>query len=229
MKKRKLLAAFFLLLAACVLALCIAAIRRARLLPSETGISVPIFMYHAVGNDCWGEESLFVKPEELEKQLQYLSENGYETIFFEDLAHIEQYEKPVMLTFDDGYDDNSTNLLPLLQKYGMKATIFLIAGGWSHRNMANLPPSELLLEMARSQSAIAALTGRPPTALSYPNGSSNERVRKIAGWFYTYGVRTYAGVYVTGRDPLLIERITVSRGTPLEAFKAACQTADVSE
>ena len=189
MKKRKLLAAFFLLLAACVLALCIAAIRRARLLPSETGISVPIFMYHAVGNDCWGEESLFVKPEELEKQLQYLSENGYETIFFEDLAHIEQYEKPVMLTFDDGYDDNSTNLLPLLQKYGMKATIFLIAGdvgkrhkltreqiselvqsglvsiqshGWSHRNMANLPPLELLLEMARSQSAIAALTGRPP-------------------------------------------------------------------
>ena len=207
MKRWKLLTAFFLLLAVCALALGIAAIRHARLLPSETGISVPIFMYHAVGNDCWGEESLFVKPEELEKQLQYLSENGYETIFFEDLAHIEQYEKPVMLTFDDGYDDNSTNLLPLLQKYGMKATIFLIAGdvgkrhkltreqiselvqsglvsiqshGWSHRNMANLPPLELLLEMARSQSAIAALTGRPPTALSYPNGSSNERVRKIA-------------------------------------------------
>lgn len=134
MKKRKLLAAFFLLLAACVLALCIAAIRRARLLPSETGISVPIFMYHAVGNDCWGEESLFVKPEELEKQLQYLSENGYETIFFEDLAHIEQYEKPVMLTFDDGYDDNNTNLLPLLQKYGMKATIFLIAGDVGKRH-----------------------------------------------------------------------------------------------
>lgn len=137
MKKRKLLAAFFLLLAACVLALCIAAIRRARLLPSETGISVPIFMYHAVGNDCWGEESLFVKPEELEKQLQYLSENGYETIFFEDLAHIEQYEKPVMLTFDDGYDDNSTNLLPLLQKYGMKATIFLIAGDVGKRHQAD--------------------------------------------------------------------------------------------
>ena len=49
MKKRKLLAAFFLLLAACVLALCIAAIRRARLLPSETGISGPIFMYTTLG------------------------------------------------------------------------------------------------------------------------------------------------------------------------------------
>ena len=131
-------------------------------------------MYHAVGDDCWGEESLFVKPEELEKQLQYLSENGYETIFFEDLSHIEQYEKPVLLTFDDGYDDNAETLLPLLQKYGMKATIFLIAGdvgkphkltraqlaelvqsglvsiqshGWSHRNMAALSPLALLWEL----------------------------------------------------------------------------------
>ena len=246
MKKRKLLAAFFLLLAACVLALCIAAIRRARLLPSETGISVPIFMYHAVGDDCWGEESLFVKPEELEKQLQYLSENGYETIFFEDLSHIEQYEKPVLLTFDDGYDDNAETLLPLLQKYGMKATIFLIAGdvgkphkltraqlaelvqsglvsiqshGWSHRNMAALSPLALLWELVRSQSAIFTLTGRFPVALSYPNGNSSARTRKIAGWFYTYGVRTCAGVYETGSDPLLIERITVSRDTTLDEFK----------
>ena len=198
----------------------------------------------------------------LRRDLDFLRDNGYTTVLPRELAAGQLDDgsplpqKAVLLTFDDGYDDNSTNLLPLLQKYGMKATIFLIAGdvgkrhkltreqiselvqsglvsiqshGWSHRNMANLPPLELLLEMARSQSAIAALTGRPPTALSYPNGSSNERVRKIAGWFYTYGVRTYAGVYVTGRDPLLIERITVSRGTPLEAFKAACQTADVSE
>lgn len=96
----------------------------ARLAPSEIGRQVPVLMYHAVGDDCWGEEHLFVRPAELEQQLQYLSENGYETIFFEDLAHLERYEKPVILTFDDGYDDNYTLLLPLLQKYHMKATIF---------------------------------------------------------------------------------------------------------
>ena len=128
MKRRNLLTALFLLLAACALALGIAAVRRAQRLPSSAGVRVPVLMYHAVGDDCWGEESLFVKPEELEKQLQYLSENGYETIFFEDLSHIEQYEKPVLLTFDDGYDDNAETLLPLLRKHGMKATIFLIAG-----------------------------------------------------------------------------------------------------
>ena len=86
----------------------------ARLAPSEIGRQVPVLMYHAVGDDCLGEEHLFVRPAELEQQLQYLSENGYETIFFEDLAHLERYEKPVILTFDDGYDDNYTLLLPLL-------------------------------------------------------------------------------------------------------------------
>lgn len=246
MKRRNLLTALFLLLAACALALGIAAVRRAQRLPSSTGVRVPVLMYHAVGDDCWGEESLFVKPEELEKQLQYLSENGYETIFFEDLSHIEQYEKPVLLTFDDGYDDNAETLLPLLQKYGMKATIFLIAGdvgkphkltraqlaelvqsglvsiqshGWSHRNMAALSPLALLWELVRSQSAIFTLTGRFPVALSYPNGNSSARTRKIASWFYTYGVRTCTGVYETGSDPLLIERITVSRDTTLDEFK----------
>ena len=45
------------------------AVRRAQRLPSRAGVRVPVLMYHAVGDDCWGEESLFVKPEKLEKQL----------------------------------------------------------------------------------------------------------------------------------------------------------------
>ena len=65
MKRRKLLTALFLLLAVCALALGIAAVRRAQRLPSSAGVRIPVLMYHAVGDDCWGEESLFVKPEEL--------------------------------------------------------------------------------------------------------------------------------------------------------------------
>ena len=69
MKRRNLMTALFLLLAVCALALGIAAVRRAQRLPSSAGVRVPVLMYHAVGDDCWGEESLFVKPEELEKRL----------------------------------------------------------------------------------------------------------------------------------------------------------------
>ena len=59
----------------------------------------------------------------------------------------EDYEKPVILTFDDGYDDNYTELFPLLQKYNAKATIFVIpkAIGTPHKMTA-----EQIYELSRS-------------------------------------------------------------------------------
>ena len=241
----------WLLLPAALLLLVLLHVRSlTRLTPSETGRQVPVLMYHAVGDDCWGEEHLFVKPAELERQLQYLQDNGYETIFLEDLAHVEQYKKPIILTFDDGYDDNYTLLLPLLQKYSMKATIFMIAGdigkphkltrpqlrelaqsglvsiqshGWSHRNMADMGWPELISELLRSKLALTFACGRVPTAVSYPNGKCTERTRTAAGWFYAYGVRTFDGSYLTGTDPLCIPRIAVTRDMTLEQFKSACQ------
>lgn len=242
----------WLLLPAALLLLALLHVRSlARLTPSEAGQQVPVLMYHAVGDDCWGEAHLFVKPAELERQLQYLQDNGYETIFLEDLAHVEQYKKPIILTFDDGYDDNYTQLFSLLQKYNMKATIFMIAGdigkphkltrpqlrelaqsdlvsiqshGWSHRNMADMGWAELISELLRSKLALAFACGRVPTAVSYPNGKCTERTRTAAGWFYAYGVRTFDGSYLTGTDPLLIPRIAVTRDMTLEQFESACQS-----
>ena len=59
----------WLLLPAALLLILLHVHSLARLAPSEIGRQVPVLMYHAVGDDCWGEESLFVKPEELEKRL----------------------------------------------------------------------------------------------------------------------------------------------------------------
>lgn len=91
-----------------------------------SGYAVPTLMYHAVSDDTWGTAELFVRPSEMERQLQYLTEHGYTTITFEDLYRIDEIEKPVLLTFDDGYDDNYEILFPLLKKYNCKATIFII-------------------------------------------------------------------------------------------------------
>ena len=89
-------------------------------------VNVPILEYHAVGDDCWGYEELFARPDRLEELFGFLNDNGYDPIWFEDLAHLQDYDKPVMLTFDDGYDDNYEILFPLLKKYNCKATIFII-------------------------------------------------------------------------------------------------------
>ena len=96
------------------------------------GYRVPVLMYHGVSDNPWTMPSLFVTPAEMEAHLQYLQDNGYTPIWFEDLWHVQDFEKPVILTFDDGYVDNYTTLLPILEKYNAKATCFIITDFLNH-------------------------------------------------------------------------------------------------
>ncbi|MBQ1372083.1 MAG: polysaccharide deacetylase family protein, partial [Oscillospiraceae bacterium] len=99
------------------------------------GYRIPVLMYHAVSDHLWGEAELFASPAILEEEIQAMLNAGYTPITFEDLDHIQEIEKPVMLTFDDGYDDNYTELFPILQKYNVKATVFVIVNdiGKNHK------------------------------------------------------------------------------------------------
>lgn len=100
-------------------------------------VKIPILLYHYLEyNRDIGDTirtSLAVTPYWFEKQLQYLQENGYQTITFNDLyyaikKHGELPKKPIILTFDDGYRDFYTDAWPLLKKYKAKATVFIITG-----------------------------------------------------------------------------------------------------
>ncbi|MCI7343763.1 MAG: polysaccharide deacetylase family protein [Fusobacterium necrophorum] len=94
---------------------------------------IPILMYHRlVDNDEGkGVHSIYYDVHSFEKQLQYLQKNGFTTITFREykgLTDIQKKEKKyIILTFDDGYEDNYTLLFPLLQKYQMKAVIYLVS------------------------------------------------------------------------------------------------------
>jgi peptidoglycan/xylan/chitin deacetylase (PgdA/CDA1 family) len=70
-------------------------------------------------------------PDEFERDLIFLKENGYNTIGISDLTAFVYDNKPlppnpVMLTFDDGYYNNYVYGFPLLQKYQSKAVINII-------------------------------------------------------------------------------------------------------
>lgn len=93
------------------------------------GYSVPVLMYHYVTDDVaplGTQKALAVSPETMEEYLRYLVDNGYDPIWFEDLEHVDEYDKPVILTFDDGHEDNYSELFPLLKKYNVKATFFVV-------------------------------------------------------------------------------------------------------
>lgn len=92
--------------------------------------AVPVLNYHQI-NDR-DENSLTVHTDEFDEQMKYLSDNGYHTITPEEMMDAWENgtplpEKPVILTFDDGYVDNYKNAYPILEKYNLKGTIFLIS------------------------------------------------------------------------------------------------------
>ena len=93
--------------------------------------AVPILMYHSVCNNTRVQTDYRVSPETFENDLAYLQKNGYTAVFVADLiAYVyEGYplpEKPVILTLDDGYLNNLTEVLPLLERYDMKATVSVV-------------------------------------------------------------------------------------------------------
>ena len=95
----------------------------------EISTRVPILMYHHLSEDVTNSE--MVSPELFEAQIRALSEAGYTGVSFDELqAYVLRGEplpdKPVVITFDDGYESNYTLAYPILQKYSMKATIFAI-------------------------------------------------------------------------------------------------------
>lgn len=123
---KKLLRVIALVIALCLSALCAAF---CFLTPAaEEGVFLPILMYHSVLKDPSKTGKYVITPESLEEDLQYLRQHGYQTVVMQDVIDfvyngVPLPEKPVVLTFDDGFYNNLTYLLPLLIEYDMKAIV----------------------------------------------------------------------------------------------------------
>lgn len=100
-------------------------------------VPLPILMYHQVLDLPSKLGKYVVSPRELEADLRLLSELGYETVTISDLVDFCEGKralpkKPIMLTFDDGYQTDYLNVFPLLKKYNMKA-VFSVVGAYTER------------------------------------------------------------------------------------------------
>lgn len=204
------------------------------------GASVPVLMYHGVSDQPWGLEGLFMTPAQMREHVRFLTENGYDPIFFSDLTHLEDYDKPVLITFDDGYNDNFSELYPILQEFQAKATIFMIAHNVdynpnfmtgaqlreladsglveihshtvNHLELASLSEEEQLAEMRDSQLMLARSTGRVSYVLSYPAGKYNDATLRLGPDYYDFGVKSRDGLWTVAENFFEIDRFPVYRG-----------------
>lgn len=115
-----------------------------------------ILMYHMINNHVPKARfnKLRVTPDEFERQLEWLADNRWNFRFMSEVGKSGE-RKCVALTFDDGYRDNLLHADPLLEKYGAKATLYLVADrhnrDWSsykkeHRNKGELAAEPKLLD-----------------------------------------------------------------------------------
>lgn len=94
-------------------------------------IKLPIIMYHHISEKQKLLNDFVVTPQQFEKDMLYLKENGYETISIKQLLDYVYNggslpEKPVIVTFDDGNESFYEYIYPMLKKYDLKAVLSVV-------------------------------------------------------------------------------------------------------
>lgn len=209
---------------------------------------VPILMYHYIDTlpkrTSPSERDLTVTPATFSKQLDWLQSHGYHTIPFVMLSEPSILPKnPVVLTFDDGYEDAYANAFPALQSHGMVGTFFIITGDvgkskyvtWdqikamdgagmeigahtvTHPNLKSLDAKKQSEEILGSITELQKNLGMTIKSFAYPLGKYNTTslgiVRKSG---IPFAVTTHHGIAQSGQNPFTLPRLRVKEKTKFE-------------
>jgi len=155
----------------------------------EPGPRSLVLLYHRIAAPVTDPWRLAVRPERFAEHLEVLRDGGYEPIALEDLvAALRQRRLParaVAVTFDDGYADNLEAALPLLERFGVPATVFATAGRELQlRELWWMQVEALLLEPGELPDRLAAATEGYAWEWSF-NGSATwtrEQAAAVSGW-----------------------------------------------
>jgi peptidoglycan/xylan/chitin deacetylase (PgdA/CDA1 family) len=219
----------------------------AGLVSANQGRGPVVLMYHSISpekktpTDKW-----CVSARNFEKQLYLLKRKGWTTVCVRDLLMADLLPpRTVVITFDDGYEDNFEHGFRLLTKYGMCGTFFIVsrkigepsrldaqqlrqmtASGMeigahtrTHARLPELSIEEIEDEVSGSKKDLEDLLDLPITSFAYPYGLLNDAcvdmVRK-AGFSMACSTRT--GWFGNEPDPLRVRRVGVFANDTLSIF-----------
>ena len=211
-------------------------------LTAEPPTGFPILEYHMVTEHPSPDAKPYVvPPEDFAAQLDDLAAQGYTTITPQDYARARKGkqqlpEKPIILTFDDGYEDNWRVVLPMLEERGMKAAFYMVTnkigqpgyltwdnlfdlerhgmeiGGHTanHLPLTTLSPEQQRDELRLSKLMLEWRGLKTIYSFSYPNGAYDDGiVAMLEEEKYLTAVTGEAGLNTLTMNPYLLRRVNV--------------------
>lgn len=208
--------------------------------PAPQGVLV--LEYHHVSDDVEDEGWAYTVPvADFKEQLDYLQAQGYTTISMQDFVRAkkgkqELPDKPLILTFDDGYEDNYTVLLPMLEERGMKATVYMVTNSigrkgylsWNqlrdmqnrgielgshtanHQPLTSLERDKQAEEMKLSKLLMEWNGLKTIFTFSYPNGAYDEGMPELLKENeYLTAVTGDGGLNTFKTNPYLLQRTNI--------------------
>lgn len=211
--------------------------------PQKT-LRIPILMYHYVeyvkdpGDTI--RKSLNIVPFVFDEQIKTLKEAGFDFVTIKDLADdLDDKntlpEKSVILTFDDGYRDFYTDVFPILKKYQVKATIFVVpnfldkpnnldtwmlkeivksglvevgAHTMNHAYLSGLPLNRVEYEVKESKKALEKILGIQIVSFAYPYGAfDNAAIDVVKKAGFESAVTTIPGIFSMDVNRFFLYRI----------------------
>ncbi|MCB8818246.1 polysaccharide deacetylase family protein [Desulfosporosinus shakirovi] len=167
--------------------------------------AVPVLYYHSVMLEEGNEVRM--PPDQFAAQMAYLQEKGYESVTLDQLYQALYKggvlpQKPIVITFDDGYEDNYATAFPIVKKYGFTAAVFMVssyiggegfmswsqlrelsANGWeieghtvNHPYLSQVDKTTVLNELMNSKETLEEGLGKSVGFFAYPYGDFNADV-----------------------------------------------------
>ncbi len=224
-------------------------------------VSAPVLMYHVINPPPAGAPfpGLYVPAPEFSEQMQALAKAGFHAVTLQQLwRHWQQGTplpaRPVVITFDNGYQSQYSNALPVLSKLGWKAVENmqltglppsqgglsqeqirgLISAGWeldtqgfSHAELIALTPSQLHYQVAISRRTIQRRYHVPVRWFCYPSGHYDAAViAAVRQAGYLGSTTVVPGWAGPSSDPYTLPRLRVLGGTSGAALLALIEDAE---
>jgi len=208
----------------------------------EGTVKIPVLMYHNIAGvprkGSANYRGLFVSPSMFAQQMKYLKDNGYKTLTPTEFATIlksgkNPKQKSVLITFDDGSRGQYLYAYPVLKRYKMTATFYIIAdrspiknkelremakNGMiidshtsTHRDLKRLKGEKnFVFELRSSKKKLEGITGQAIVSIAYPGCAADSKTfNLLKGYGYQIGFSCGKSIYHKYKNKYFLSRIHI--------------------